>query len=82
MKKTNPGGLPETGANPADIVDLRALEAPEPTVKIFTACAKQEDGESFTAHLPHTQIHFFLNTRYNVSILPGTSEHPGHQYRF
>ena len=39
-------------ATPA-IHDLRDLEAPEPLVKILTACAKLKGDEAYLAHLPH-----------------------------
>ena len=59
MEKTDPRGLPETSADPADIVDLRGLEAPEPMVRILAACAKLADGESLNARLPHIPFPVF-----------------------
>lgn len=35
------------------IHDLRNLEAPEPLVRILTACAQLEGDEAYLAHLPH-----------------------------
>jgi len=41
------------GLDPADIVDLRGLEAPEPMVKTLEACTKMDAGDHYVAHFPH-----------------------------
>lgn len=39
--------------DPADIVDLRGLEAPEPMVRILEASVALAPGEHYLARLPH-----------------------------
>ena len=48
-----------------DINDLRDLEAPEPLVRILTACTQLEGDEAYLAHLPHVPNPLFphLETR-------------------
>ena len=48
-----------------DINDLRGLEAPEPLVRILTACTQLEGDEAYLAHLPHVPNPLFthLETR-------------------
>jgi hypothetical protein len=48
-----------------DINDLRCLEAPEPLVRILTACTKLEGDEVYLAHLRHVPHPLFphLKTR-------------------
>ena len=39
--------------NPADIFDLRGLEAPEPMVRTLEACMELEPDGFYLAHFPH-----------------------------
>lgn len=44
--------LPAT-LDPADIVDLRGLEAPGPMVRILEDCTRLDAEGHYLAHLPH-----------------------------
>ncbi len=48
-----------------DINDMRGLEAPEPMVRILTACTELKGDEAYLAHLPHAPNPLFplLETR-------------------
>jgi len=56
--------LPEE-FNPADVLDLRGLEAPEPMVRILQSSTQLGPGDHFLAHLPHVPHPLFphLETR-------------------
>ena len=41
------------GLDPADIVDLRGLEAPEPMVRTLEACTGMDPDSHYVAHFPH-----------------------------
>ena len=59
MKKTTADFSMPAEINPSEIVDLRGLEAPEPIVRILTACTQMDADEHYVVHLPHVPSPLF-----------------------
>ena len=59
MKKTTADFSIPADIDPSEIVDLRGLEAPEPMVRILTACTQMDAHERYVAHLPHVPSPLF-----------------------